>query len=477
MGGSTISFPSMGAMPSSQNQQSEAAAGIETIKQLLGKRTALDQQLADIIPKAVTPQAGAGLSTPHLGSVPGVKDVPMLNDETYSHTASRNQGIANIVLAGASLVGKYVSHEKKQEHDQLATQIENVLKYTDGINQAQAILSQDPNNEDAKKVVEQNQKQLDAILADKKTRGKMAKAFDINFTDPTQNNTPEHAAGKQAIQSYSQQLQAKMPATMVPNQVAAAKATEIQAQSKVVDDQIKSLVPYVTAQIREEGAGQRQESRNVSAEQRTQEALQSKEATSIMHEEQENMRSRATNATRLKAAFGVAKMAQDGAMQRTLINAGMGYEKTINAVDMRLKAASGVTGTKQQQLLQQSYKMLDKTLTESGTQINNLENLRDKADSSQKDKYDKSIQFWEGIQEDYQNRLQSITKQLKESGGSLPGGDTSNNTGSSQTSSTSSENVTTSEQSTVAGTTDDSDNEDTKDDAATEQFIQSIINN
>lgn len=351
-------------LPSGADPMANAQQGIQLIQRLLDEQRALSAQTVGAVQQAVTPVAGRGTATPNIGTAPSFGAVPLITTPTYSRSATRSKGIANIVLGAVGLIGQVEKKQKEKEQQDLAVHIENVLKYTDGINTAQTVLQSDPNNVQAKQVLEQNQKNLDALLSDPKMRKKIAKAFDINFTDPTQNNQPEHGALNKAAQSYSQQLVQKMPAQLVPNQVAQQKLQVLDAKQKAIDDQIKAVAPVVGRQISAVAGLAKQQMHETSEADIKAADREAANQRELSREQNQQQVEAQKDAEAFKRATTVAAMTQNGAMARQLQRDKDAYKRAMDTVTVRATAAAGLgdTDPKKQAMYRSNLTVLNNAL-------------------------------------------------------------------------------------------------------------------
>lgn len=174
--------------------------------------------------------------------------IPNDNRPTYSHSGSVKEGIANTIRGVANVVGAYETKHKNDQNKALSIDIQRIMEAHQGIESAKQALQQNPQDEDAKKVLQKNTDIINALLNDPKKRKQIGKAFDISFVDPSQNNKPEHAALQTAIKSYSEQLQEKLPAQMGANQVAQQKLGQLTELQKNISDQIRAVNSDKTAE-------------------------------------------------------------------------------------------------------------------------------------------------------------------------------------------------------------------------------------
>lgn len=376
-----------GAIPSGSGQQDVANAGIQ-ITSLLGQRAALDSQITQALPSALTPVKTTGVASPTLpGAFKFGVGQPQM-PAPQGHKDAVRQGVAKTVAGVGNIVGQILAQKQNEKTRMLATDIHRVLEAQDSISQATTQLKDDPNNTDAKSVIEKNKQIInDTVGADPKKLKQFEKAFTLNPLKPEENTDPEHKALQSASKTFADRLMQQTPDKLGPNTAAINKVQVMQQQAATMDAQIKSLMPaYV------------QQQKDMNAAARTQYQQENANARTAAHEEGANTRTLATvqqrradmnehwAATQLnsKTRYGVAGMQAKAAMDRTMAQ-----------IDGRQKLIDKIQGTKPDQAAKldaQNAKNMEEQLTKAGQNIANLETIRDKADSSQKNGYDKTIQ-------------------------------------------------------------------------------------
>ena len=247
---------SMIPVNAAQNQQSQQtqAGSIQTGADLLNTMTTQRlnslYQSADKVNAEIMKVTGAAATpVPVTGTAavnaPGQHQWQPIQNDTrpaYSRSGGNKMGMANAIRGVANIVGAFETKKTNEKNKALSVDIERLLEANQGMQSAQQAGD--------KATAQKNQDVMTAILSDDKKRKQIGKAFDINFVDPSQNNKPEHAALKQATDSYAQQLQKKLPTQMGPNVQAQQKLGQLQATGNLIDNQIKSLNPAETAYVR-----------------------------------------------------------------------------------------------------------------------------------------------------------------------------------------------------------------------------------
>lgn len=247
-----------GGVPSS-GQQSQGGEG--------GSANSLLDQLVqpinpELIKAAMTPIPGghqidmpSSMTTP----IQPFQQRPMNQQPVVGKGNARARGIGNAIRGVTNAVGSIVNAEAEKKQTAIAVSTHRLIDAQNAIDQAQEVLKNDPNNADAKKSLDHNTKISEAILADPKLRKSLEKGFQINFTDPQQNNTPDHKAVQQGIQmakdgqqqqqqpTFTEQFRGQMPRTMMDNTVAQRQLQLQQDQQKLGTQIFKAYMPAIVA--------------------------------------------------------------------------------------------------------------------------------------------------------------------------------------------------------------------------------------
>lgn len=244
---------------SSQTQAGAVQTGADLLNTMAMQRQqklyqaqdAINHEISKTIDAAATPVPVSGTSAvtkPELHSWSGV---PTDYSPRYSSRGANQQAVGNVARGAASIVGAFITKHQNDQQKSLAVDIERIMEAHQGIETARQALQQNPQDANAKAAIQKNQDIINAMLNDPKKRKQIGKAFDVNFVDPSQNNKPEHAALKDAISSYSEQLEKKLPTQMGPNQVAQQKLGQLTELSKTIDEQIRAVSMDKTASLYE----------------------------------------------------------------------------------------------------------------------------------------------------------------------------------------------------------------------------------
>lgn len=123
---------------------------------------------------------------------------PWANTRYAERNAVQRSNLAQIT----NTINQYANEQKRKENASLTKNIQDVMMGQERIQQAQTVLSDPSATPEQKKaaqdVISSNKEMINGKFQDKKLFKQMQKAFDISFTDPSKNNTPEIAAGKEA---------------------------------------------------------------------------------------------------------------------------------------------------------------------------------------------------------------------------------------------------------------------------------------
>lgn len=221
----------------------------------------LDQAIANAesVVSSKLPQqyiTGAEPRTPNIPTVPNFTPANTNNQPlTNQATSIREARNKNSFAAVANLVGGAANAFAQQKNLELKNKITDVMRAQQNIQNASAVLQNDPNNAQAKQVLQSNKDRLNTILRDHKWTKQLQKAFDISFTDMEQNKTPEIgamvAATKEFKQSgafnYDNPAEAKVAAQAnAPNELDKlnAQKNELGGQLPAHAEQVKSDTPY-----------------------------------------------------------------------------------------------------------------------------------------------------------------------------------------------------------------------------------------
>lgn len=255
-GGASIPGPSgMGANP---------ASIIDELTKGAGDRMALAAAAATPIPGGHVLQTPASLA-PQAPSV--YKPTQSSTGAVVGRHNAKVRGIGATITGALNAIGEVTTAEGNKKKLQLATDTQSLLTAQAGVDQAQEILKQNPNDPDASKQLEHNKKVMAGLLSDDKFAKAVGKGFHIDFTDPKKNDSPEHAGVAQGIQMHKTAEQLKedkdaagvsragqfsggVPQQSMQNPQAIARYQEAQLQQKASAETLKALSPIIAAQTR-----------------------------------------------------------------------------------------------------------------------------------------------------------------------------------------------------------------------------------
>jgi hypothetical protein len=402
MGPSEIPVSSSAAIssaPPQQTQQSTAAGGVDIISQLITSANDADAKAAAATRAASIPVSG-GHQMPTAMNMPGAgrtyAQQPLDNSQTYGKHQATMQGIGNLSKSVANVVGQVQQQRDAKKTQELSVNIEHLMGAVQSADQAKQILQQDPNNQQAKDQLAKAEAIQGEVLNDDKNRKAIAKAFNINFVDPSKNNTPEHAAMKQATDSYAKQFQDKLPSQMAPNQAAIAAAKTAETEAKATHDTINKLIPAIlSSQARTDSATIQAQARDRDSKMR----YDAQVYTANQH---------------YQAAVQGANIHVKGMLDAVKLR----DDNLLDVTQRRIDALMGKDGKtpKAQQEAQHAFDSITKTLDTYQTQINMLEQNRAKADPSRVEFYNKQIQFFESQGEVLQTKQAELASRLSAAG-------------------------------------------------------------
>lgn len=177
---------------------------------------------------------------------------------------ARGQGIGNSVSSVVGAIATFKANHDRAKQTADATKVQQLIESQQAIDQAQQVLQQNPNDPAAKEALKHNTDVRNGLFSDPKFVKTVEKGFQISFTDPAANKTPEHGIVQKAIGMFKKeqaaspksqasmgaQFEKKMPTQLAPNQMAQARLQIAQQQRKDVIEFTKSVMPAI---VRAEG--------------------------------------------------------------------------------------------------------------------------------------------------------------------------------------------------------------------------------
>lgn len=175
--------------------------------------TALMAQMGPQITEKEIQSATTPIAGPHTAQMPSnlmtpiqpYQDTPYNNRPVVGAGNARARGIGNTVTAVMNGLGRVVTAEAQNKQNQVRDAATKVITAQQGIDEAQQQLDMAMQTGDTatvakmKDLIQQNTAVRDGVFADPKMRKALSKGFNMNYIDPTQNKTSEHAAVQEAI--------------------------------------------------------------------------------------------------------------------------------------------------------------------------------------------------------------------------------------------------------------------------------------
>lgn len=154
-----------------------------------------------------------------------------MNNQATSIRQARNQ---NAWASLANLVGHAGQVIANKKYGDLKADLTDIMQQKRNIANAEIVLQQDPNNQQAKDTIAKNKADMERILSNPKRQKALAKALNIDFTDPEANKTPEIKAYQDAKKEFDQSgifnannpQEAEMAAKAAQGQIAQPQATK-----------------------------------------------------------------------------------------------------------------------------------------------------------------------------------------------------------------------------------------------------------
>ena len=307
-----------------------------------------------------TRQASIPISGGHQAQMP-LSLMPQNNQAPYAPLDHRQvvgkhnakmQGIGNAITGTTNLIAAFKTAEDNKKSKEVASSVQTLMTAQQAMDQAKQVMTQaqqtlqtDPNNAAAKEALEHNTTVANGILDGPHGKAIM-KGFDVNYTDPSQNKTPEHGMVQKAIALFKQKQQGSSgganlenfqkatPTTLAPNVAAQQRVTELKEQQKSQQDIMKSWVPLIQE-------GDRQTFEAAQTQLRLSEQL--KENDLKYRREVDLQRDTQTfeakqQAARISADFGLARQRSVDLINQTAALQRLASENPDNIVESQMKA-------------------------------------------------------------------------------------------------------------------------------------------
>jgi hypothetical protein len=176
-------------------------AGQLTTTDLIGS---LVNEVAKQVPTApqnvsTTVPTAPGLVPPAIRPMQNTNTQPMRNNAMSEQRAIKHNNFASITNA----LNSYANQKNTEHFETLKRNVEDIATAQQQISNAEVALKNNPNDQEAKQVLEQNKRFIEGKFSDKKLTKQLQKAFDISFTDPSKNNTVEVKAGQAGLKAVA----------------------------------------------------------------------------------------------------------------------------------------------------------------------------------------------------------------------------------------------------------------------------------
>ncbi len=279
---------SIGTVPASVNSGTSVGGGgidVAALLQQIQGDTATQQKL---MREAITP-----VSVAHVGQIPSALTKPIgeapQSQTPYERPRSRGEALANMINSAGNAISKVITAEKQRKQTHLIDSATRLFTSQTAIDEAQQqydsaiAIGDNATAQKARQIIEQNTEERDSIISKPKERKVLAKGLNIDYVDPSNNKTEEHAVvqaaiknaksiqerkqlAKQAQQQYQQQANQQgaqnfgaafaksQPRTLVSNQMAQAQYGAYMEAQKANSVATKALIPLLSAQVRANSA-------------------------------------------------------------------------------------------------------------------------------------------------------------------------------------------------------------------------------
>lgn len=186
-----------------QSVPSGAGQGIDSAS-LMGQIERSNQQIQQLSKQAATPIAmkSAGQLPDSMTRQIG----PAPQTPNQGRPQNKGQAMGDMIRSAGNAISKVITAEKEHKQEQMVSVGTKFLTAQNAKNEAQQALDVAMKNNDgpaiaaAKDVLSKNETVLQSITSDKKNRDLLAKGFNFNHIDPSENKTEEHDAMKKAAE-------------------------------------------------------------------------------------------------------------------------------------------------------------------------------------------------------------------------------------------------------------------------------------
>jgi hypothetical protein len=302
---------SIGTVPTSVGNSGASNDGVDIGARLqqIQSDAAMQQRL---MREAITPVSGS-----HVGQIPSALTKPIgeapQNQTPYERPRSKGEAISNMINSAGNAVSKVITAEKEQKRTHLTDAATKLFTAQAAIDEAQqqhdsATASGDnATAQKAQQLIDQNTKVRDGITSDPKLRKALAKGLNIDYIDPSNNKTEEHAAVQAAIknakgirekieaakaakqkfaaennpkgaQNFGAAFAKSQPQTLAPNQMAQAQLAQQQAQEKALVEAYKAQTPREIALLQQQTQLQKQHEEIVARDEQRRQRLEDRKS-------------------------------------------------------------------------------------------------------------------------------------------------------------------------------------------------------
>jgi hypothetical protein len=206
--------------------------------------------------------------------------------QPQTRAGQKSKGIGMIAAQAGNFVQQFMQKKQQEKTQALAQDVSRSLELQKGIDQAQQVLAQDPNNTQAKMTLQKNQALLGSLLNGKNGK-EIAKAYDITFGDGARKDhedkvkDPAHQAMQQAMKQQQEEQRLKefegqMPKQMGDNPAYAQRQAELNQEKKNLETMQKVYAPIINQQMKDQNANARTEANIKSREATTQAQINAK---------------------------------------------------------------------------------------------------------------------------------------------------------------------------------------------------------
>lgn len=182
---------------------SNPSLGISTLEQLAGLASPVQ------VPSQTVPVHQSNPRLPQKSELQDHQRVgPITGQVADVKRARRENAVGGVVNS----LNQFTRQFEQKHIENVTHDVNTLMNAQQQIDNANAVLQNPSSSEQDKKnaqgVMDQNKKISERMLSDPKTRKTMQKAFDISFTDPEKNNTPEVKAMQAAKAKFDSAKQA-----------------------------------------------------------------------------------------------------------------------------------------------------------------------------------------------------------------------------------------------------------------------------